>query len=82
MLQQKATLLLSIKVEGYSDFYASKEHATNVGTMFCDPENALMHNWLRIPIGYNGRASTVVVSGTDVRRPLGQIKPPAASQPY
>ena len=80
--QNTATLLLPIKVEGYTDFYASKEHATNVGTMFRDPENALMPNWLHIPIGYNGRASTVVVSGTDVRRPLGQLKPPTASKPH
>lgn len=80
--QDQATMLLPIKVEGYTDFYASKEHATNVGTMFRDPENALMPNWLHIPIGYNGRASTVVVSGTQVRRPLGQLKPPTASEPH
>jgi len=80
--QSTATMLLPIKVEGYTDFYASREHATNVGTMFRDPENALMPNWLHIPIGYNGRASTVVVSGTDVRRPLGQLKPPTASEPH
>jgi fumarylacetoacetase len=80
--QTDATLLLPIKVEGYTDFYASKEHATNVGTMFRDPKNALMPNWLHIPIGYNGRASTVVVSGTDVRRPLGQLKSPTASEPH
>ncbi len=80
--QSSATMLLPIKVEGYTDFYASREHATNVGTMFRDPENALMPNWLHIPIGYNGRASTVVVSGTDVRRPLGQLKLPKASEPH
>ena len=80
--QTDATLLLPIKVKGYTDFYASKEHATNVGTMFRDPKNALMPNWLHIPIGYNGRASTVVVSGTDVRRPLGQLKSPTASEPH
>ena len=80
--QTDATLLLPIKVEGYTDFYASKEHATNVGTMFRDPKNALMPNWLHIPIGYNGRASTVVVSGTDVRRPLGQLKSSTASEPH
>lgn len=80
--QNTATLLLPIKVEGYTDFYASKEHATNVGTMFRDPENALMPNWLHIPIGYNGRASTVVVSGTDVRRPLGQLKLVTNNKPY
>jgi len=80
--QNTATLLLPIKVEGYTDFYASKEHATNVGTMFRDPENALMPNWLHIPIGYNGRASTVVVSGTDVRRPLGQLKLATNNKPH
>jgi len=80
--QNTATLLLPIKVEGYTDFYASKEHATNVGTMFRDPENALMPNWLHIPIGYNGRASTVVVSGTDVRRPLGQLKLVTHNKPH
>lgn len=76
-----ATLHLPIEIPGYTDFYASREHATNVGVMFRDPDNALMPNWLHIPIGYNGRASTVVVSGTDIRRPLGQIKPPDAEAP-
>lgn len=64
---------LPIEVPGYTDFYASKEHATNVGTIFRGAENALPPNWLHLPIGYNGRASTIVVSGTPVRRPLGQI---------
>ena len=72
----EVSLHLPIEVHGYTDFYASKEHATNVGSMFRDPTNALLPNWLHIPIGYNGRASTVVVSGTPIRRPLGQIKPP------
>jgi fumarylacetoacetase len=60
----------------YTDFYAGKNHAFNVGSIFRGPENALPPNWLSIPIGYNGRASSVVVSGTDVRRPLGQLKGP------
>jgi fumarylacetoacetase len=68
-------------VSGYTDFYSSKEHATNVGTMFRDKSNPLLPNWLHIPIGYNGRASTVVVSGTKVRRPRGQLKPPNAESP-
>jgi fumarylacetoacetase len=68
-------------VSGYTDFYSSKEHATNVGTMFRDKSNPLLPNWLHIPIGYNGRASTVVVSGTKVRRPRGQLKPPNAASP-
>jgi len=76
-----ATMHLPIFVRSFTDFYASKEHATNVGSMFRDPDNALMPNWLHIPIGYNGRASTVVVSGTDIRRPLGQTKPPASDEP-
>ena len=75
------TMHLPIFVRSFTDFYASKEHATNVGSMFRDPENALMPNWLHIPIGYNGRASTVVVSGTPIRRPLGQLKPPSADMP-
>lgn len=76
-----ARLHLPMVVRGFTDFYASKEHATNVGSMFRDPANALLPNWLHIPIGYNGRASTVVVSGTPIRRPLGQTKPPGAAGP-
>ena len=68
------TLHMPIQVMGYTDFYAGRHHATNVGAMFRGPENALPPNWLHIPIGYNGRASSVVVSGTDVRRPWGQLK--------
>ncbi len=61
-------------VSEFTDFYAGRHHATNVGTMFRGAENALPPNWLHLPIGYNGRASSVVVSGTDVRRPWGQVK--------
>src|SRR5450759_4169437 len=67
-----ARLHLPIAVAGYTDFYSSKEHATNVGVMFRGKDNALQPNWLHMPIGYNGRASTVVVSGTKVRRPRGR----------
>ncbi len=74
-------LALPFSVAGYTDFYACRQHAFNVGTMFRGPDNALPPNWLHIPIGYNGRASTVVVSGTDVRRPLGQTRPPGADLP-
>jgi fumarylacetoacetase len=74
-------LHLPIVVAGFTDFYSSKEHATNVGTMFRDKSNPLLPNWLHIPIGYNGRASTVVVSGAKVRRPRGQLKPPNAELP-
>ena len=68
------TLHMPFLVSEYTDFYAGRHHATNVGTMFRGAENALPPNWLHIPIGYNGRASSVVVSGTPVRRPWGQIK--------
>ncbi|MGA7804574.1 fumarylacetoacetase [Bradyrhizobium sp.] len=77
----KVKLHLPITVSGYTDFYSSKEHATNVGVMFRGKDNALQPNWLHMPIGYNGRASTVVVSGTRVRRPRGQLKPPNADTP-
>jgi len=71
---EDATLHLPFRVSEYTDFYAGRQHAYNVGSMFRGPENALPPNWLHIPIGYNGRASTVVVSGTDFHRPLGQLK--------
>jgi fumarylacetoacetase len=76
-----ATLHLPVDIPGYTDFYSSREHATNVGRMFRDPENALLPNWLEIPIGYNGRASSVVVSGTALHRPNGQIKLPNEARP-
>jgi fumarylacetoacetase len=79
--QSESRMHLPVKVGGYTDFYSSREHATNVGSMFRDPANALLPNWLHLPVGYNGRASSVIVSGVDVRRPMGQIKPPAAEQP-
>ncbi len=66
---------LPARIGDYTDFYSSREHATNVGSMFRDPDNALMPNWLHLPVGYHGRASSIVVSGTDVRRPNGQTKP-------
>jgi len=75
------TLHLPFLVSEYTDFYAGRHHATNVGTMFRGAENALPPNWLHIPIGYNGRASSVVVSGTDVRRPWGQLKGPDDTAP-
>lgn len=79
--QDQVTLHLPLDIPGYTDFYSSKEHATNVGSMFRDPANALLPNWLHIPIGYNGRASSVVVSGTPVRRPKGQLKLPDSDTP-
>lgn len=72
---------LPVRVPGYTDFYSSKEHATNVGTMFRDPDNALLPNWKEMPVAYNGRASTVIVSGTDIVRPSGQLKPSPDERP-
>ena len=74
-------LHLPFDVAEFTDFYAGRYHATNVGTMFRGAENALPPNWLHIPIGYNGRASSVVVSGTAVRRPWGQLKSPDHDKP-
>jgi fumarylacetoacetase len=79
--QSDAQMQLPVEIPGYTDFYSSKEHATNVGSMFRDPANALLPNWLEVPIGYNGRASSVVVSGTPVQRPNGQLKLPNAERP-
>lgn len=76
-----ATMHLPIKVAEFTDFYSNKHHATNVGTMFRGAKNALPPNWLHIPIGYNGRASSVIVSGTDVIRPMGQLKLPSEQLP-
>lgn len=75
------TMHMPFTVTEFTDFYAGKHHATNVGTMFRGAENALPPNWLHIPIGYNGRASSVVVSGTDIRRPWGQLKGPNDDAP-
>ena len=77
----EAEMRMPFRVAGYTDFYAGRHHATNVGTMFRGPENALPPNWLHIPIGYNGRASSVVASGTPVRRPWGQIRPAGEEAP-
>ena len=75
------TMHLPFTVTEYTDFYAGRQHAFNVGSLFRDPANALPPNWLHIPIGYNGRASTVVVSGTEFRRPMGQLKGPQDEVP-
>ncbi|MBL4663967.1 MAG: fumarylacetoacetase, partial [Flavobacteriaceae bacterium] len=72
---EEVEMQLPVDVGDYTDFYASKEHATNVGTLFRGPENALLPNWLRIPIGYHGRSSSIIPSGTPIRRPNGQTKP-------
>ncbi len=78
---RQAVMHLPVTIGGYTDFYSSKEHATNVGSMFRDPANALLPNWLHLPVGYNGRVSSVIISGTDIRRPMGQVKPPNAESP-
>lgn len=65
---------LPVEIGDYTDFYSSEEHATNVGKMFRDPANALLPNWKHIPVGYHGRASSIVISGTNIRRPNGQTK--------
>lgn len=67
-------MLMPVHIPNYTDFYSSREHATNVGTMFRDPNNALLPNWLHLPVGYHGRASSIVVSGTPLHRPKGQTK--------
>jgi fumarylacetoacetase len=74
-------MLMPLQVGDYTDFYSSIEHATNVGIMFRDPANALLPNWRHIPVGYHGRASSIVVSGTEVHRPMGQIKPANTDSP-
>ncbi|MEN9337663.1 MAG: Fumarylacetoacetase [Bacteroidota bacterium] len=74
-------MLLPVQIGDYTDFYSSKEHATNVGMMFRDPANALLPNWLHIPVGYHGRSSTIVPSGVPVHRPLGQTLPADATVP-
>ncbi|XP_069842840.1 fumarylacetoacetase [Dendropsophus ebraccatus] len=73
--QSVAKLHLPASIGDYTDFYSSRDHATNVGIMFRGKENALMPNWLHLPVGYHGRASSVVISGTPVKRPKGQIRP-------
>lgn len=72
---------LPVLIGDYTDFYSSKEHATNVGKMFRDPENALLPNWLHIPVGYHGRSSTIIPSGIPVHRPMGQTLPNGETTP-
>lgn len=77
----EAQLLMPVQVPNYTDFYSSLEHASNVGAIFRGPENALLPNWKHLPVGYHGRASSIVVSGTPVVRPRGQYKLPDSSSP-
>ena len=82
LIPNKSVIMqMPVKIGDYTDFYSSREHATNVGTMFRDPNNALLPNWLWIPVGYHGRASSVILSGVDIHRPKGQIKPDPNENP-
>jgi len=78
---KEASMLMPVKVGDYTDFYSSMEHATNVGMMFRDPENALLPNWKHIPVGYHGRASSIIPSGIPIYRPKGQYKDPSMEKP-
>jgi len=73
-------MLLPVKVGDYTDFYSSIEHATNLGKLFRDPKNALLPNWRHLPVGYHGRASSIIVSGTPIHRPKGQQMPAGAKK--
>jgi len=77
----KVKMMMPVHIPNYTDFYSSIEHATNVGKMFRDPDNALLPNWKHLPVGYHGRASSIVVSGTEINRPKGQMKPADVEKP-
>lgn len=79
--QSDVKMHMPVHVGDYTDFYSSIEHATNVGKMFRDPDNALLPNWKHIPVGYHGRASSIVESGIPIKRPKGQVMPPNAEKP-
>ncbi len=79
--QDEVQLLMPIAVGDYTDFYSSEDHARNVGTMFRDPAKALLPNWKHMPVGYHGRASSIVISGTPIHRPMGQMNASDETQP-
>lgn len=79
--RERTQMLLPVRVSNYTDFYSSEEHAINVGSIFRDPENPLLPNWKYLPVGYHGRASSIIVSGTDIHRPHGQVKTAGKSLP-
>jgi len=81
VLQSDAQMHLPVKIGDYTDFYSSIEHASNVGKLFRDSENALLPNWRHLPVGYHGRASSIIVSGQDIHRPCGQTKPTSEDLP-
>ena len=78
---KEAQMHMPVRIGDYTDFYSSLEHASNVGSLFRDPSNPLLPNWKHIPVGYHGRASSIVLSGEPIYRPLGQRKPPSADKP-
>ncbi len=78
---EDAQMLVPVRIGDYTDFYSSEQHATNVGTMFRDPDNALLPNWKHLPVAYHGRASSIITSGQSIHRPKGQSKAPDASAP-
>jgi fumarylacetoacetase len=79
--RKEAEMLLPVKIGDYTDFYSSIEHATNVGAIFRDPDNALLPNWKHLPVGYHGRASSIIPSGVPIHRPKGQFKDPDMEKP-
>lgn len=79
--QAAVRMHLPVHIGDYTDFYSSIEHATNVGCMFRDPENALMPNWKHLPVAYHGRASSIIPSGVNIHRPKGQVMPKDADKP-
>ncbi len=81
VLQSDAEMHLPVRIGDYTDFYSSIDHATNVGKMFRDPENALLPNWRHIPVGYHGRSSSIIPSGVPIHRPKGQTRPDAEKPP-
>lgn len=78
---EEVQMHMPVQVGDYTDFYSSEDHARNVGTMFRDPDNALLPNWKHIPVGYHGRASSIIVSGENFHRPKGQQKPDEEAPP-
>jgi fumarylacetoacetase len=81
LLQSDVQMHLPVAIGDYTDFYSSIEHATNVGMMFRDPNNALLPNWKHLPVGYHGRASSIIISGKNIHRPKGQVLPPNSDEP-
>src|SRR5690606_7412643 len=78
---EEVQMLMPVFIQDYTDFYSSMEHAMNVGIMFRGKENALMPNWKHLPVGYHGRSSSIIISGEDIYRPVGQMKPADADAP-